>query len=149
MISNCGRLTEKASKFLASHLKTIMQESWSYTKDSIDFISKIGQIGDIPENANLVTADVVDLYPSIPHKAGLKALKNALDKRKQKHIPTEKLINMVEFVLENNFFEFNGSVKQQVLGTAIGTKCAPICACVYMDEVETEFLKTQERTLLV
>ena len=96
-----------------------------------------------------MTADVVGLYPSIPHKAGLKALKNALDKRKQKHIPTEKLINMVEFVLKNNFFEFNGSVKQQVLGTAIGTKCAPICACVYMDEVETEFLKTQERTLLV
>ena len=44
-------------------------------------------------------------YHSIPHKAGLKALKNALDKRKQKHIPTEKLINMAEFVLKNNFFE--------------------------------------------
>ena len=149
MISNCGTLTEEASKFLASHLKTIMQESWSYIKDSTDFISKIGQIGDIPENAILVTADAVDLYPSIPHKAGLKALKNALDKRKQKHITTEKLINMVEFVLKNNFFEFNVSVKQQVSGTAIGSKCAPIYACIYMDEVETELLKTQERTPLV
>ena len=52
-----------------------------------------------------MTADEVGFYPSIPHKAGLKALKNALDKRKQKHIPTEKLINMAEFVLKNNFFE--------------------------------------------
>ena len=82
-----------------------MQKSWSYIKDSTDFINKIGQIGDILENAILVTADVVDLYPSIPHKTGLKALKNALDKRKQKHVPTEKLINMAEFVLKNNFFE--------------------------------------------
>ena len=80
-----------------------MQESQSYIKDSTDFINKIGQIGDIPENAILVTADVVGLYPSIPHKAGLQALKNALEKREQKHIPTEKLINMAEFVLKNNF----------------------------------------------
>ena len=65
------------------------------------------------------------LYTSIPHKAGLKALKNALHKGKQKHIPTEKLISMAEFLLKNNFFEFNGSVKQQVSGTAIGTKCEP------------------------
>ena len=142
MISNCGAPTEKVSEFLDSHLKTIMQESWSYIKDSADFINKIGQIGDIPENAILVTADVVGLYPSIPHNAGLKALKNALDKRKQKHIPTEKLINMTEFVVKNNFFEFNGSVKQQVSGTAIGTKCAPTYASIYMDEVKTEFLKT-------
>ena len=86
VISNCGTPTEKASEFLDSHLKTIMQESWSYIKDSADFINKIGQIGDIPENAILVTTDVVGLYSSSPHKAGLKALKNTLDKRKQKHI---------------------------------------------------------------
>ena len=48
---------------------------------------------------------------------------------------------MVEFVLKNSFFEFNGSVKQQVSGTAIGTKCDPTYACIYMVEVETEFLK--------
>ena len=91
-----------------------MLENSSYIKDSADFINKISQVGDIPENANLATADVVGLYLSIPHKAELKALKNALDKRKQKHVPTEKLINMAEFVLKKNFFEFNGSVKQQV-----------------------------------
>ena len=81
-----------------------MQESWSYIKDSEDFINKIGQIGDIPDNAILVTADRVGLYPSIPNNAGLKATKNTLDKRKQKHIPTEKIINMAEFVLKNNSF---------------------------------------------
>ena len=56
---------------------------------------------------------------------------------------------MVEFVLKNNFFEFNGSVKQQVSGTAIGTKCDPTYTCIYMVEVETKFLKIQERTPLV
>ena len=89
------------------------------------------------------------LYPSIPHKTRLKALKNALRKRKQKHIPTERLINMAEFVLKSNFFEFSGSVKRQVSGRAIGTKCVPTYACIHMDEVEIDFLKTPERTPLV
>ena len=99
--------------------------------------SKMGQIGDIAENTI-----VVGLYPSIPQKTGLKALENALEKREQKDITTEKLMNMAEFVLKNNLSEFNASLKQQVSGTAIGTKCAPTYASIYMDEVKTEFLKT-------
>ena len=51
---------------------------------------------------------------------------------------------MADFVLKNNFFEFNGEVKRQKSGTAIGTKFAPPYACIFMDEVETEFLKSQE-----
>ena len=51
---------------------------------------------------------------------------------------------MAEFVLKNNFFEFNGEVKRQKSGTAIGTKFAPPYAGIFMDEIETEFLKSQE-----
>ena len=79
-----------------------------------------------------MTADVVGLYPSIPYKAGLKALKNALEKREQKHIPTKKLINMAKLVLKNNFFEFNGFVKQQVSEWVIGTKSASTYTCIYI-----------------
>ena len=81
VISNCGTPTEKISEFLDTQLKPIMQKSWSYIKDSGDFVRKIKNSTDIPEGAILVTADVVSLYPSIPHQAGLKALKKALDER--------------------------------------------------------------------
>ena len=68
-----------------------MQNGASYIKDSNDFKSKIKNI-DIPNVALLVTADVVGLYPSIPHEAGLSALREALDERTRKEIPTENLI---------------------------------------------------------
>ena len=45
---------------------------------------------------------------------------------------------------KNNFFEFNREIKQQISGTAIGTKFAPSYACLYMNKTETDFLKTQE-----
>ena len=50
---------------------------------------------------------------------------------------------------KTTFFESNGSVKQHVSGMSIGTKCAPNYAFIYMDEAETEFLKTEERTPLL
>ena len=50
---------------------------------------------------------------------------------------------MAEFVLKNNYFEFDRSVYQQVSGTAIGTKFAPPYACIFMDRLENEFLDTQ------
>ena len=48
---------------------------------------------------------------------------------------------MGEFAIKNNIFALNGKVKQQVEGTAVGTKFALPYAYIYMDEVETKFLR--------
>ena len=112
VISNCVTPTEKASEFLDFQLKPVMQSSKSYIKDSDDFIRKIKDTQYIPCNAILLTLDVIELYPSIPHDSGLKALKNTLDKRKNQTISTADLAKMAEFALSNNYFEFNGNVKQ-------------------------------------
>ena len=62
VISNCGTPTEKVSEFLDNQLKPAMQSRGSYIKDSGDFIKKIKNIGTIPENSILVTADVDITY---------------------------------------------------------------------------------------
>ena len=49
-----------------------------------DFIKKTQNWGSIPKNTILFMADVVGLHPSIPHEAGLKALRKVLVKR-EKH----------------------------------------------------------------
>ena len=78
-----------------------------------------------------------------------RALREALDKQEVKCIPTEGLFQMAEFVLKNNHFEFNSKIKQQVSGTAIGTKFAPPYACLFMDKFEASFLETQQFQPLV
>ena len=65
-----------------------------------------------------------------------------------KFICTDDLVKMVEFVLKNNYFQFNDKAQQQISGTAIGTKFAPTYACVFMDQVETDFLRAQEKVPL-
>ena len=128
VFSNCGTPTEKCSEFLDYYLKPLMQKGWWYIKDSGDFIKKTQNLGSIPENAILVTADVVGLYHSIPNEAGFKALREVLDKREQHTIPISELIRMADFVLKNNYFKFNGQIKQQIFGTTISTKFAPTYA---------------------
>ena len=143
VISNCGTPTEKVSEFLDYHLKPVMQSSKSYIKDTSDFSRKLKELGEVLENAILVTADVVGLYPGIPHSDGLEALSVKLEERVDKSIATEDLLQMAKFVLKNNFFEFNSKIKQQVSGTAIGMKFAPPYAGIFMDKFETEFLAMQ------
>ena len=61
------------------------------------------------------------LYLSIPHQVSLKIFKEDFEKRNLKKIPTEDLVKMPEFVLNNNIFEFN---IQRKLGRATGTDTA-------------------------
>ena len=140
VISNRGTPTERASEFLDHHLKPVMQNRKSYIRDSSDFISKIKDLNNIPKGALLVTADVVGLNPSIPHDLGLKSLREALEKRKLKPVSRDDLVCMAEFVLQNNYFEFNGKIKHQI---------SPPYACIFMNQVETQFLKTQQCKPLV
>ena len=149
VISSCGTPTEKVSEFLDSQVKPVMQSSGSYIKDSVDFIKKIKNIGTIPKDSILITADVVRLYLSIPHEAGLKALEKALNNRINKKVWTEDMVKMAKFVLKSNYFEFNCKAKQQISGVTIWTKFARSFACIFMDEVETSFLEIPEMKPLV
>jgi len=120
-----------------------MKDGKSYIKDSSDFLAKIKELGKIPEDSFLVTCDVVGLYPSIPHSDGLRTLERRLKERTEINVPTEDLVEMADFVLKNNVFEFADKVIRQTSGTAIGTKFAPPYACIFMDQVESDFLERE------
>ena len=77
------------------------------------------------------------LYPSNSQEAGLKDLYENMRERVKKN-SSANLDNMVEFVLNCNYFEFGCKVKKQVSGTVIVSKFAPPYACVFMDKVERE-----------
>ena len=56
---------------------------------------------------------------------------------------------MAEFVLKDNYFECNEKVKRKILCTAIETKFAPACPCIFMDEMEASSLKTKQLQLFI
>ena len=57
------------------------------------------------DGAVLVKAYAMSLYPSIPHETGLKTLRKRLNEPAASKIPTEDILQMLEYVLKNlNFF---------------------------------------------
>ena len=70
-------------------------------------------VGEIPENALFVSTDVVNLCPSISHKACLSAFEEAFNKRNLRKILIETLVKIANFVFGNNCFEFNEQTFQR------------------------------------
>ena len=91
VIPNCSTPTEKLSQFSDGELKMVLQEGCLYIKDSVGFIKKLKNIDHIPPDTIMVKVDVVGLYPSKSHVAGLEILRKALDNQVDKKIPTDNL----------------------------------------------------------
>ena len=130
---------QKVSELFLDHvLKPVLQRSRSYNKNSRDFVKKLKEVS---KDAIMATAEVIDLYPSIPHNDGVETIRRTLDERVNRKIGTEDFIKMRQFVLKNSYFKFNGKAKQQLSETAIRTKFTSLYACIFMNQVETEFLE--------
>lgn len=138
VISNSSYYTEKISLFLDYHLQPLAQKVKSYIKDTNDFIKKLKNLPDLPEQAILCSIDVVALYPNIPHDFGLEALKEVLEKREDKTISTDTFLDLAELVLSSNYFEHNGKTYIQNRGTAIGTRFAPPYAILALAKFEED-----------
>ena len=80
----------------------------------------------------LVSRDVTGLYTHIPQDEGIKATHEALDRRKDKSVPTDFIIKLLELLTKWNIFEFNGKYFQQLEGTAMGQTHAPDYDGIFM-----------------
>ena len=88
---------------------------------------------------------VVGLYPNTPHGKGLASLYKYLETRENKQISSDTLAELVETVLKNIIFEFDGKAFKQKCGTAIETKFAPFYAMLFMADLEEKMLEIFEK----
>ena len=144
IVSSCGSPTENISQFIDYWLQPIMKKLPSFIKDTTEFINQLNEIVIEPDTL-LVTIDVKSIYTCIPHKEGMLACSKALDDAKANNPSqpnTDVLISLLEIVLKNNIFEFNGKCFIQLQGTAMGTKLAPAYANISMDRLEQTILSS-------
>ena len=64
------------------------------------------------------------------------ALQNFIGTSNTHQPDTNVLVSLLEIILKNNTFEFDGKVYQQLLGTAMGTTCALSYANLFMGRLE-------------
>ena len=98
----------------------------------------------------LVTTDMVGIYRNISHIEGLEVLRKQYHKFLHKKIPTEDIIEMAENDLKKVFLSLTSNFsKKYVEPLLLLNLLPPPYDCIFMDFIETEFLKTQSIKLSV
>jgi len=138
IVSSCSSITENISEYVDIWLQQPMRQLPSFIRDTTDFIQLVEKTI-LPEECILATIDVSSLYTNIPHTEGkhtaMKAL-NAIENPDPRQPPAEVIGEIIDTVLHNNVFEFNGNYYLQIQGTEMGTKMASAYANLFMGDLE-------------
>ncbi|KAL8598101.1 hypothetical protein ACOMHN_030387 [Nucella lapillus] len=146
IVLGIGGPTERLSKLVDHWLQPVVHKLPSFIKDTTHLFQLIHEWNDTnapwSEEILIVTIDVVALYPSIPQEEVPVALRDMLANEDpcSPIPPIGTLLPIVDHVLQNNIFEFDGQLFQQIQGTAMGTPMAPAIANLYMGWVEKRLL---------
>ena len=131
---NCH--TSNISSFVDYHIQDFAKSLKSYVKDTTDFINKISNLGELPEESYLVTMDVKALYTNIPNDEGLQALKEALDQKQNQSVASKVMVTLMSLILTLNNFVFNDKNYLQVKGCAMEAISAPPYANIFVGKFE-------------
>ena len=137
-ISGIGTPTEGIAGLVESELQEGVENQESYVQDTADFLRRIGEVQKLEEGQFMFAMDVVALYPSVPRMKAREAMRENLEARRIKKIPTEDLLELGDMVLRSNEFQYEGERHIQKEGTAIGSKMGKNYACAYMGKWEEE-----------
>ena len=95
--------------------------------------------------------DVTSLYTNIPREEKITTVCNAYETfyKNNPPIPTRFIREMLQLILKENSFQFNGKHYLQTHGTAMGTKMAVAFANIFMSAIETEIIRLSSNKPLV
>ncbi|CAF4165834.1 unnamed protein product, partial [Rotaria sordida] len=148
IISGLKHPTIKMSKFLDELLRPLFDKMASETTVTSGFelvkqLQKWSKVN-IRQETLFCTIDVADLYTMVPQTEGVLSLKKMLDHLKLKQVgglKIETIIRLSRFVMQSNYFSYNGQFYHQIRGGAMGSPLTLTVANCYMFFYEQQIIK--------
>lgn len=152
IVSSINSVTYHASLYLHNYLVQLRPYIPNIVTNSADVILQMEGLRTDDPDLVVVCADVASLYPSIPIDFGLQAVRNFLlgvniRARHGERIPVDVstqqidlIIDLLEWVLTNNYLQFLGVIYHQLTGTAMGTPAAVMYADIVLAYLERPVL---------
>ncbi|XP_062826329.1 uncharacterized protein LOC134296130 [Anolis carolinensis] len=137
IVSGSGSVLEPLAKFVDHYLQPFVKQTSSYVRDTKHFINIIESLV-IPTDAVLMSVDVISLYTNIPLEEARYICESTLNRRPNHHPPTFFLLDLLDIILEKNYFKFDEKYYFQIQGVAMGSPVAPAIANLFMDNLENE-----------
>ena len=131
LTSGCNTAIENLARYIESVCAPLTENIASRIKNTAHLLEIVDELNttEIPENAMLVSFDIVNMFPSMDNVNGVNTMRAALEKRVVKNPSTECIIEGLEICLFNNNSVFADANLLQTNGTSTG---APN-SCSYAD----------------
>ena len=124
-----------------------------YLRDSHDLLDKLRELGPLPPDAKLFTADANSMYTNIDTDHAIDVISLWLDSLRGQlpdRFPLDAVKEAMSLVMRNNVFEWGDCYFLQLLGTAMGTSAACMWATIYFAVHEAgHLIPTYDQHLLV
>ena len=86
IVATCGTALSILSSWLDYKLKQLLPFIETYIKSSCQLRKKLKELGRLPKNARMVTADAKSMYTKIETEHGLEVLRQFLEELKEEGI---------------------------------------------------------------
>jgi len=149
-IINCiSHPTSSLSLLIDCILQPFVKASASYLQDSQNLI-QLTQNMSFPKDSKLYSCDFEGLYTNIDLKHALLVITDFMISNFQSNlITTFGFHEILKIIFENNVFSFNKRFYKQIRGIAMGSKCGPSIANIYISLLEKNFLTIHKPLLYV
>lgn len=141
IVSSINSMTYFTSIYIDKCLQPMLKYIPTYIQSSQELIHYIEK-QTFEKDCFILCADIDSLYPNIPIKEGLTFFKEALDYHKTNHpqefhyLNIDFVCDLMDWVLNHNYFTFGPLYYHQKNGTAMGTPAAVVFACLFIDSLE-------------
>ncbi len=146
IVSGRGGATELASALVDNLLQPHVLLCEQILPNSLTLINSLASTP-AGKDTILFTADVKNLYTSIPQQEGIHTVLSRIYKSQTPPtVPKQLLRQLLLIILQDNVFGFNGNMYRQKRGVAMGTRCAPAFANLFVATIEDRLLKNLTKT---
>jgi len=130
IVSCIGSFNAILSTWLDFRMKQLIPFVPLYLPNSEALLAALETLPNLPQNAKIFTADAVSMYTNIDTQTGINAFEkwfSCYSHELPPDFPCQLFLQVLEFVMNQNIFQFDDTFWLQTQGTAMGTPAA----CMY------------------
>ena len=142
IVDATGSVARDANKFVADIVRKYAIKGEYRLKDSEEFVNKMKEVR-VEEDEELVSFDVVALYPSVPQEEAIEIVRQELFADEElENVSAENVVRLLKICVGKTYFTFRGKIYEQVDGLAIGAPTSGFLADIFMNKLEKEAMET-------
>lgn len=141
IVSSINTATTNLSMFVVNILNNIQHTCIFNVKNSFE-ASETLKTAFIPDGYCLVSFDVVSLFTNVTRESVCRCISEIWsDISEHTDIPELLFLEIVRFLFDNSFLQYNNQIYKQIVGCAMGSNSSPSFADVVMTNLLKRFIR--------